>query len=343
MRQGHLYSDYKEGVLQSGPIQMVWFIGAIGVFVLLIACINFMNLSTARSERRAKEVGIRKTMGSVGTQLILQFFSESLLTVLLAFALSLVMVQLALPFFNDVANKQMSILWNEPFIWLASILLIIITALVAGSYPAFYLSSFKPIRVLKGTFKAGRFASLPRKVLVVVQFTVSITLIIGTIIVYQQIQFAKDRPIGYDREGLVMIPMKSLDFYGEFDVLRTELKRTWAIEELSESSSPLTEVWSDSGGFDWKGKDPALQTNFPTIWVTHEYGKTVNWKIKEGRDFSREFSTDSTAILINEAGVKFMGVKDPVGMEINWFGFDGKLHVIGVVRDLLMESPYSPV
>jgi ABC-type antimicrobial peptide transport system permease subunit len=341
MSDWHLRSDWKEGKNRGGRIQMVWLFGIIGVFVLLLACINFMNLSTARSEKRAKEVGIRMTIGSVRSQLINQFMSESFLVVVMSFVLAVGLVLISLSWFNTLADKKIIIAWTNPWFWSASLIFILVTSLLAGSYPALYLSSFQPVNVLKGAFKLGRFASLPRKVLVVVQFTVSVTLIIGTIIVYQQIQFSKNRPIGYDREGLVMIPMKSPDFYGKFDVLRTELKRTGAIEELSESSSPLTEVWSDSGGFDWKGKDPALQTNFATIWVTHEYGKTVNWKIKEGRDFSREFATDSMAILINEAGVKFMGVKDPVGMEINWF--NGKLHVIGVVKDLLMQSPYSPV
>jgi len=341
MSDWHLRSDWKEGKNMGSGIQMVWLFGIIGVFVLLLACINFMNLSTARSEKRAKEVGIRMTIGSMRSQLINQFMSESFLVVVMSFVLAVGLVLISLSWFNTLADKKIIIAWTNPWFWSASLIFILLTSLLAGSYPALYLSSFKPVNVLKGAFKLGRFASLPRKVLVVVQFTVSVTLIIGTIIVYQQIQFSKNRPIGYDREGLVMIPMKTPDFYGKFDVLRTELKRTGAIEELSESSSPLTEVWSDSGGFDWKGKDPALQTDFATIWVTHEYGKTVNWKIKEGRDFSREFSTDSTAVVINEAGVKFMGVKDPVGMEINWFG--GKLHVIGVVKDLLMQSPYSPV
>ena len=164
-----------------------------------------MNLSTARSEKRAKEVGIRKTIGSLRKQLIFQFFSESLLTTIFALVLSLLLVVLILPFFNSVAGKQMTILWNNGFFWLMIITFIIFTALIAGSYPAFYLSSFKPVKVLKGTFKAGRSAAIPRKILVVLQFTVSVALIIGAIIVYKQIQFAKDRPVGYTREGLVSI------------------------------------------------------------------------------------------------------------------------------------------
>jgi ABC-type antimicrobial peptide transport system permease subunit len=199
--------------------------------------------------------------------------------------------------------------------------------------------------VLKGTFKVGRFASMPRKVLVVMQFTISLALIIGAIIVYNQIQYSKDRPIGYNRNGLMMVQMKSPDFYGKFDLLRTDLRNLGAIEELSESSSPLTEVWSDNDGFSWQGKDPTLDGDFGTIWVTHDFGKTVGWQFKEGRDFSREFKTDSSAIVLNESAVKFMGIKNPVGTMVKW-GTDAKAKsykVIGVIKDMLMESPYEAV
>ncbi len=251
------------------------------------------------------------------------------------------LVVLSLPWFNELADKRILIAWGNPWFWWISLGFIVVTSLVAGSYPALYLSSFHPVKVLKGTFKTGRFASLPRKVLVVFQFTVSIILIIGTIIVYQQIQFTKNRPIGYDREGLVMIPMKSPDFSGKFDVLRTALKSAEAIEEMSESLSPVTAVWMNSAGINWKGKDPALQGDFAIFWITHEYGKTVGWKLKEGRDLSREFSTDSSAVILNEAAVKFIGVEDPIGMEIT--GGGDKYHVIGVVQDMLMQSPYEPI
>ena len=207
MSNWHLYSDFKNGVNVGGRIQYVWLFGIIGVFVLLLACINFMNLSTARSEKRAKEVGIRKAIGSVRRQLILQFYSESLLIAVFAFFLSLLIVQLSLPFFNDVSDKRMSVLWTSPLFWLVGIGFSLLTGLIAGSYPALYLSSFKPVKVLKGTFRVGRFAAIPRKVLVVTQFSVSIVLIIGTMVVYQQIQHAKDRPIGYNRNGLVIIPL----------------------------------------------------------------------------------------------------------------------------------------
>jgi predicted lysophospholipase L1 biosynthesis ABC-type transport system permease subunit len=194
MNKWHLYSEWKDGVNTGGRIQYVWLFGIIGSFVLLLACINFMNLSTARSEKRAKEVGIRKAVGSMRSQLIKQFLSESLIVTFIAFILAIVLVALSLPWFNELADKQMSIVWSNPYFWAISLAFIILTGFIAGSYPALYLSSFNPVKVLKGTFRAGRFATLPRKVLVVLQYTVSVALIIGTIIVYKQIQHAKDRP-----------------------------------------------------------------------------------------------------------------------------------------------------
>jgi len=339
MSKWHLYSEFKNGVNVGGAIQYVWMFGIIGVFVLLLACINFMNLSTARSEKRAKEVGIRKTVGSRRSQLIFQFFTESLLTVAFAFVLSLFLVQLTLPFFNQVADKQTFILWNHPLLWLLCIVFIIITALIAGSYPAFYLSSFNPVKVLKGTFKAGRFAFVPRKVLVVVQFTVSVTLIIGTIIVYQQIQFAKNRPVGYTRNGLVSVPIANAAIHDHFNAVKDELVQYSAVTSMAESGSPTTGTWSTTSGLDWKGKDPDLSVDFANIDASYDYGKTIGWQFKDGRDFSRDFATDSSALILNEAAANFIGFKNPVGETITWWGKPCK--VIGVVHNMVMNSPYE--
>lgn len=345
MSNWHLRSNWEAGVQTGGFIQYVWLFAIVGLFVLLLACINFMNLSTARSEKRAKEVGIRKAVGSIRAQLINQFFSESFLVVIFAFLGAVLLTLAVLPLFNEITDKKMVFPWAEPVFWLVSVGFIVLTGVLAGSYPALYLSSFQPVKVLKGTFRAGRFASVPRQVLVVVQFTVSITLIIGTLIVYRQIQHTKDRPMGYDNNGLIMMQMMSPDFYGKYDLLRTELKKQGAIVEMAESSSPLTAVWSNNGGFEWKGKDPSLQAEFATIWVTHDFGKTVGWKFKEGRDFSRSFSTDTMAIVINEAAVKFMGIQNPVGKVVQWGqGKDaGHFTIVGVIKDMLMQSPYEPV
>jgi putative ABC transport system permease protein len=339
MSKWHLYSEFKDGVNVGGAIQYVWMFGIIGIFVLLLACINFMNLSTARSERRAREVGIRKTLGSLRRQLIVQFFNESLLTVWLAFALALVFVILALPFFNQVADKQMTILWGNPYFWLASVGVILVTALVAGSYPAFYLSSFKPVKVLKGTFRAGRLAAIPRKALVVLQFTVSVTLIIGTIIVYRQIQYAKNRPVGYTRAGLVSIPTWNASIHNHFQAVKDELLRSGAISSITEATSETTTTAGSTSGLSWEGKDPNLSTDFTTDGISYDYGRTVGWQIMEGRNFSPAFATDSSAIILNEAAARFMGLKKTVGAVVSWWG--KPFTVIGVVKNMIMLSPYD--
>jgi len=345
MKDWHLRSNWENGIHTGGLIQYVWLFGAVGIFVLLLACINFMNLSTARSEKRAKEVGIRKSIGSARSQLIGQFLSESFLVVVLAFLIAMALVWTFIPPFNVLADKKIVFPLTNMSFWFISLGFIVVTGFLAGSYPALYLSSFKPVKVLKGTFRAGPFAAMPRKILVVIQFTVSVTLIIGTVIVYQQVQHTKDRPIGYDRSGLIMIPIKTPDFYGKFDVLRNDLKNAGAIEEMAESSSPLTQVWSNNGGLEWEGKDPSLQAEFATIWVTHDFGKLLGWQVKEGRDFSREIASDSSGVVINEAAVKFMGLKSPVGTVVRWGDDkDGQdFKIIGVIKDMLMESPFRAV
>lgn len=341
MERWHLYSEWNAGKETNGRIQFLWLFGTIGIFVLLLACINFMNLSTAQSEKRAKEVGIRKSIGSERTQLVYQFLAESLLVTSFAFVLALAIATVSLPLFNDLADKQMSVPWDNLFFWITSLGFILITGLLSGSYPALYLSSFQPVKVLKGTFKAGRFASLPRKALVVLQFTVSITLIIGTIIVWQQIQYAKDRPIGYTREGLIMIRKTSPDLWGKFETIKNELLKSGAIMNMAESSSPVTEIWFNDAGINWEGKDPNQQSDFATLAVTHDFGEIMGWDFILGRDFSRDFATDSTAVVLNETAVRFMGLKDPLNTEIIRNGKKSK--VIGVIKDMIMTSPYEPV
>lgn len=339
MSQWHLYTNWENGVAQGGRVQNVWLLGTIGLFVLILACINFMNLSTAQSEKRSKEVGIRKSIGSERGQLIHQFLTESFLVVLFAFALSIVLVTVSLPWFNDLASKEMVMPWSNLNFWLMSLAFIVITSLLAGSYPAFFLSSFKPIKALKEAFKANRLASIPRQTLVVFQFTVSVVLIVGTIVVWKQVQYAKDRPVGYSRVGLIMIRKNSPEFWGKFQRLKNKLEETSAVSEMAESTSPATETWFNQGGFTWSGKDPNLHEDFATMGVTHEYGKTMGWTFVQGRDFSRDFSTDSSAVVLNEAAVRFMGLKEPLHEEIIWDG--KKLNVIGVIKDMIVDSPYE--
>ena len=335
----HLYSEFKNGKVAGGRIQFVWLFGIIGGFVLLLACINFMNLSTARSEKRAKEVGIRKTVGSLRSQLIGQFLSESILVALLAFLLAIILVEVSLPLFNSLAGKQMVLPWSSPLFWLLAICFTLFTGMLAGSYPAFYLSGFEPIKVLKGTFRVGRFASVPRKILVVVQFSVSLTLIIGTIIVFRQIQFAKNRPIGYSREGLVTININTPDLLNHFEALRTELLQAGLVSSIAESSYGTTNFGS-TNGMDWRGKDPNEIVGFHNVNVTPDFGRTIGWTILEGRDFSREFRTDSSAIILNEEAVKTIRIPHPVGEIVK---FEGKNRtVIGVVKNMVTNSPYEP-
>ncbi len=342
MDKWRLYNDFKNGKATGGRIQFIWLFSIIGVFVLLLACINFMNLSTARSEKRAKEVGIRKTVGSVRSQLIGQFLSESVLVAFGSFIFSILLVVLLMPLFNKLADKSIGLPWGNPYFWLLALAFTFITGIVSGSYPAFYLSKFEPVKVLKGTFRAGKYASLPRKILVIVQFTFSIALIIGTIIVFKQIQFAKNRPVNYRTEGLITINMSTPDLYGHYDALRASLLATGVVDNMAESSSPTTGVWSNQIGFNWQGKDPNTLPTFGTIAVTQDFGKTIGWKIKEGRDFSKDFGTDTLGMILNESAVKQVGLKKDIIGETIQFN-DKNYTVLGVVKDMVMESPYKPV
>ncbi|WPU94003.1 FtsX-like permease family protein [Mucilaginibacter sabulilitoris] len=341
MSQWHLYDQFKDGKNVGGRIQYIWMFGIIGVFVLLLACINFMNLSTARSEKRAREVGIRKAIGSLRSQLIYQFFSESVLCVTLAFLLALLFVMLSLPFFNEVADKQMVIPWKSPLFWVLSIGFSLVTGLIAGSYPALYLSSFKPVKVLKGSFRVGKLAAVPRKVLVVVQFTVSVILIIGTVVVFHQIQFAKNRPVGYSRDGLISIPAGTNDIHKSYEAVKDELFKTGAVVSMAEGDVAPTETAGSTSAIEWSGKDPNLSIDFLQNGVSPEYGKTAGWQFIAGRDFSREFLTDSAAVVINKAAVKFMGLKNPLTQSLTYYG--NQFKIIGVIDDIVVDSPYGQV
>ncbi|MEZ4900844.1 MAG: FtsX-like permease family protein [Spirosomataceae bacterium] len=343
MSQWHLYSDFKDGKPEGGRITFVWLFGIVGIFVLLLACINFMNLSTARSEKRAKEVGIRKTIGSVQGQLIFQFLSESFLVVILAFVISILCMTFFLSWFNQLASKDLSLPLTNPIFWTIITIFTVFTGFMAGLYPAFYLASFQPIKVLKGIVRLGRFAAIPRKILVVVQFTVSVILIIGTIIVYQQIQYAQNRPIGYNRDGLITVPMNDPNYQDKHDVIKNQLLNTGVVTEMAMSSSPLTQVNSHNSKFSWQGKDPEKEASFSCTYISHDFGKMAAWQILAGRDFSSTFKTDSEGVILNETAAKYLNLKNPIGDFIK--SKDGKQvwQIIGIVKDLVMHSPYEPV
>jgi putative ABC transport system permease protein len=341
MSQWYLHSDFKDGHNTGGRIQYVWMFGIIGLFVLLLACINFMNMSTARSEKRAREVGIRKAIGSERGQLIYQFFSESILVTLMSFLLALAWVQLSLPAFNEVSSKSMSIPWGHPLFWVISLGACLITGLLAGSYPALYLSSFRPIKVLKGGFKAGPRAALPRKILVVLQFTVSVVLIIGTLVVYLQIQFARNRPIGFNRSGLVSVVTGTPDVFKHLDAFRQDLLNDGSIQSLAEGDGGPIGIYGSTSGINWPGKDPNQTPVVINMNVSRDYGKTVAWQVIEGRDFSKDFPSDTSALVVNEAAVHLMGLRHPIGVTIT--SENQPFRIIGVVNDIVAGSPYEEV
>lgn len=344
MSRWHLYSQYENGVNVGGDITFVWLFGTIGIFVLLLACINFMNLSTARSESRAKEIGLRKTIGSHRGQLILQFLTESILVVSIAFVMAIATVALSLDLFNEWTRKDIHIPFEEPMFWTTGVAMIFVTGLVAGSYPAFLLSGFNTVSILKGTFRLGWFSGFSRKILVVIQFVVSVTLVIGTLTVYQQIQYARNRPIGYDKDGLITTYGYPFNDHNQnpniYDALRQELLNTGAVVNMGKSSSPTTNIHSYQSDFNWNGRDPQVTPNFGVVSCSHDYGNTIGIEILEGRDFSRQFASDTAALVINEAALEYMNLEDPVGQVIT---FNNKpFTIIGVMRNMLTESPYAP-
>jgi hypothetical protein len=336
MDRWHLYDRAENGKMVAGRLQSVRLFGFIGGFVLLLACINFVNLSTARTEKRAKETGIRKLLGSGRGQLIAQFLGESLLTAFFALVLAMGLMVLSLRGFSLLAGREIRIPWGNGWWWLILFGFVVVTGMLAGSYPAFYLSAFEP-----GKMVAGRRGGMARKVLVVVQFTISMSLMIGTIVVYRQLQFAKDRPVGYRREGLITLPAGRPGLIDHADVLRQELLRAGAIEDLAISSSPTTDVYNSMLGYDWEGRDPGTVPVIGTLFVGYQFGRTIGWTVLEGRDFLPGNAADSGAFILNETAVRFTGLKNPVGKVIRWHGEDHP--IVGVVKDLVMESPYQPV
>ena len=340
MSKWRLYNDFENGVNSGGFIKYVRMFGILGLVVLLIACINFMNLSTARSEKRAKEVGVRKAVGSNRKQLIRQFLSESLFISVLAFLFALAIVALALPYFNKLTEKEMSLQIANPLFWIIMIAFTVLTGLLAGSYPAFYLSSFNPVNVLKGNLKLGRSDALPRKILVVIQFASSVILMIGTVIIYQEIQHGKNRPIGFDNRGLISVDWSS-DIGKNYEALRADLLKSGVVSSICKSNSPPSDIYSNNNGWEWKNSQPVEKTVvFSTIATDYDYTKTIGIKLVAGRDFSRDYA-DSNAVILNEAAVKRMGLKNPVGEMLKWN--DKNMTVVGVVPDIQMESPFRPI
>jgi ABC-type antimicrobial peptide transport system permease subunit len=338
MSKWRLYADFKDGKNIGGLIEYVRLFSIIAVIILLIACVNFMNLSTARSEKRAKEVGIRKTLGSNKKSLVLQFFAESIILAFIAFVISIGVVYLLMPSFNTLVSKHLSLNIFQPSFWLGALAIIAFTGIAAGSYPAIYLSSFNPVAVLKGTFLPGKTASLPRRILVVAQFAISILLISATIIVYQQIQHIKNREVGYDPNNLIMI-WSSPDVNKNFTVIKQELLRTGLIYSVTRTMSPITDIWWRSPAPNWEGKPANANIIVTGLTTDVDFSKTMGLKILKGRDFSGT-PADSASMLLNKAAVEVMGLKNPIGMQMR----NGRSYtVIGVTDNVVMGSPYVPV
>ncbi|MES2265999.1 MAG: ABC transporter permease [Bacteroidota bacterium] len=336
-----LYSKFENGKIVGGRIETIRLFSIIAAFILLIACINFMNLSTARSEKRAKEVGIRKVVGASKTSLITQFLGESIMIALISGAVALIIVELSLPSFNLLTEKQLYVPFASPVFWLLVLGFILFTGIVSGSYPALYLSSFAPVKVLKGTFKAARAALSPRKILVVTQFTFAIVLIISTIIVRQQLDYAQNRSIGYSKGNLAY---SSLDgnVGKNYNAIRNELLASGAVVAVTKTSAPMTQGWSDSWDFNWDGKDPNAKIDFNMFNVDGNFSNTMGLKIVEGRDIDiKAYPSDSSAIMINEAALKVMKFKNPIGKIV--IRDNHKLTIVGVVKDFILQSPYEPV
>jgi ABC-type antimicrobial peptide transport system permease subunit len=338
MSKWRLYSDFKDGKNVGGMIEYVRLFSIVALIILLIACVNFMNLSTARSEKRAKEVGVRKTLGSNKKQLIFQFFFESIILSFIAFVLAVITVYFLLPPFNTLVDKQLSLNIAQPVFWGGALAIILFTGIIAGSYPALYLSSFNPLSVLKGTFLSGKKAVLPRRILVVAQFVISIVLISATIIVYQQLTHVKHRDMGYNPDNLVMLP-SSPDINKNYTVIKQELLNTGLIKAVTQTSSPITNIWWKSIGPDYIGKPKDGKLIISGIGTDLDFTKTMGIKIIEGNDFSGTPS-DSTAMLLNKAAVQAMGLKNPIGMQMR---YQRTFTVIGVTDNVVMESPFKPV
>ncbi len=334
-----LHSQFENGIETGGMNDYVQMFTIIAIFIIVIACINFMNLATARSERRAREVGIRKSVGSRRHELILQFIGESTFISFIAFAIAILMAQLLLPHYNDLVQKKLFIDYTSSEFWIFSLGMIFLTGIISGSYPAFYLSSFQPVKVLKGKPTIGKGASTPRKVLVTLQFGFSILLIIGTIVIYQQIQLVKGRALGYDQENLMAVNYTK-EIEKDYRAIKLELLGSGAVESVTKANSSITDINSNNF-LGWPGKPEDLRVIFTTIATEYDYTKTMGIKIIEGRDFSEDFKSDTASILINKAALQLMNLKDPIGTELDLWG--GKRKLIGVVDDVLMGSPYQPV
>lgn len=339
MPRWRLYSYFENGVEAGGQHEYVKLFTVIALFILIIACINFMNLATARSERRAREVGIRKSLGSKRGQLIMQFYGESLFITTLSYAVAILLVLLLLPAYNNLVDKILFIDFISVDFWVFTVVFIVLTAFISGSYPSLYLSSFDPIKTLKGKVSVGKNANLPRKILVMLQFGFTVILIISTIVILKQIDLARGRDLGYDQQGLISIPLTD-DIDENYDLIKQDLERTGVVESMTRANSSVTQINSNNF-LGWPGKPESQKVMFVTITATYDYAKTVGAEMIMGRDFSKAFVTDTAAIVINKSALDLMQLENPIGTQLDLWG--QKRTLIGVIDNILMGSPYEEV
>lgn len=327
----YLYGRFVDGKVTGGRIDYVRLFSVVAVFVLIIACINFMNLSTARATRRAKEVGIRKSIGAGRGSLVGQFIGESLIITFTSLLAAGLLAELFLPVFNELAGKEIAVNYTDPIYLLIFAGIALITGLVSGSYPAFYLSSFEAVKTLKGTIRSSAGEVFARKGLVVFQFALSVILIVSTIVVYNQIQYTQTKNLGYEKENLIYFPTNEGDLNNRWDAFRQELLAHPGVKQVSRSSHIFLGRNSNTSGVEWPGKDPESLVLFEAIRADYELVETLGFRMAEGRSFSREYGTDSTKVILNEAAIEVMGMEEPVGQTISFWGDDRE--IIGVVED----------
>jgi putative ABC transport system permease protein len=335
-----LHSSFENGKEAGGMVDYVKGFTIIAVFILVIACINFMNLATARSEGRAREVGIRKSIGSRRRELIFQFIGESILIAAISFILSIAMVELSLPLYNSLVNKTLLIDYTSGTFWLFAVAIVLLTGILSGSYPAFYLSSFQPVKVLKGKIQIGKSATTPRQVLVVFQFIFAIALIVGTLVISQQIQHTKDRQLGYDQENLMTV-WSNEDIGKNYNAIKQELLSSGVVASVTKSNSPITDIFSHNF-LDWPGKATDQKVIFWTVATEYDYTKTMGIKMLEGRDFSEDFKSDTAAVLVNKTAMEIMGLPETVGTKVTFWG-ERTATIVGIMDDVLMGSPHGEI
>ncbi|MBS1528039.1 MAG: ABC transporter permease [Bacteroidetes bacterium] len=336
----YLHSDLKDGKVSGGRIEYVQLFTIVAVFILLIACINFMNLTTARSVKRSREIGVRKVVGAVRPVLIRQFIGEAILLTFLAVIVAVALVTVLLPVFNSITEKQIAYPFARLTFWLGLILLTFITGLVAGSYPALFLSSFNPVTVLKGTLKLSPGAAWFRKGLVVFQFVMSIILIIGTIVISKQVNYIQNKNLGFDRENLLYVPIEG-DLPAKYETFKNEALNMPGIKDVSRMTSTPVNIGSSTIGVNWDTKDPNQNIMFSQTAVGYDFVKTMGLKMAQGRDFSPSYGTDTTNYLINETALARLPYKDPIGRNFTMWGKKGK--IVGIIKDFHFNSLHNPI